>query len=647
MRKLIIVFVTLSLLFTSCAPSAAPVQPPAEVSKLVKEASGGIVDGIYYDTAINIPPGGLYEDTTISIADNFSVSRESDIYEIPGRVYRIEGPIDEVFRRPVEIIIPYDTSSLPSNRSEDDIFPVMMIEGVWYRAEGYVDKDNNVVHAITLHNGDWSWAYDKTGEWVGEVVSFFRKETEMPDNLPGAYALLEQRENEFHKVWLEAEVRVDSTFSLEDLFDYYEDEIKGTIATTALTLSASTGLIVDMGGKAGVLYVSGVPSGVAVTGSAAVGLVGLEYIGFAGGVVFAVKLAKDNVVVWNEIFKLELAYQKLEEARAIVWALKHRDAFTISPEHEKALNDHYAALQISQTVSKPLELDFAVSAYEDPMQLVIMPVVSESDYSDLQVFKLALKKALEAADFEALDELIIPGSENEFALGAYGMGGEARSHKEALEEFWNLSPTTVDISERGENLYQTLDQSAPKWGDWVVLALWVDGSSPMFLYITQLNGRYFWNGILTIPCSQTPEGSLKFCQELGYEEKISGIAVDLADYDGFVSGITYALKFKDIDLFLDLLYNPWYVHGCASPGCGIGAIEKAREEGSEIFLGMQERHNLSEVEVTDRKGDISCFAVDPIYAQYTVTAPLDYGLCIGFAKMGDRYYVTDIWWEIQ
>ncbi|MEE8322797.1 MAG: hypothetical protein V3R57_04150, partial [Candidatus Bathyarchaeia archaeon] len=48
-----------------------------------------------------------------------------------------------------------------------------------------------------------------------------------------------------------------------------------------------------------------------------------------------------------------------------IWVLQNPEAVTISPEHQIALNDYYAALQINQTVSKSLELDFTISAYGD------------------------------------------------------------------------------------------------------------------------------------------------------------------------------------------------------------------------------------------------------------------------------------------
>jgi len=314
---------------------------------------------------VHIPPGGLYEDVVISIIENMSVSRDSENYEIPGKVFQVEGPKDEVFKQPIEIGIPYDPSSLPSNRSEDDIFPVMMIEGVWYRAEGYVDKDNNVVHAITLHNGDWSWAYDKAAEWIGEIVSFFREESETPENLSDALALLEQREIELQRVWEESSMRIDSTVSSEEILFFIEDTLKGEVAK--IIIHASTAPAIGLAGKAGVLYVGNVPVGVIMTTGAAAGMALIKAVGIAGGLVLVVKLARDNVVALDATLKLELAIQRLIEAKAIIWVLQNPEAVTISPEYQIALNDYYAALQISQTTSMPLELDLAISAYDDPV----------------------------------------------------------------------------------------------------------------------------------------------------------------------------------------------------------------------------------------------------------------------------------------
>lgn len=91
---------------------------------------------------------------------------------------------------------------------------------------------------------------------------------------------------------------------------------------------------------------------------------------------------------------------------------------------------------------------------DEPLEVIVQPEQTETDvetnYSNLEIFKETLKEALESADYETIDELLVPASwgESAFDVGAYGVGGQAMSHQEALNTVvsWNLAKIMVDIS---------------------------------------------------------------------------------------------------------------------------------------------------------------------------------------------------------
>lgn len=648
MRKILYALFIVSLLLSSCRPAnAEPAQSAQPVTvQRIRKAEGGTVNSADERVAIEIPPEGLYEDTEISIVEVSSVDRDSDLYELPGAVYAIEAAEGGAFLLPVEITIPYEPQLIPQNRSEDDVFPVVLYNGTWYRAEGYVDKDENTLHAITLHNGEWSWAYDKAGEWTEEIVALFRKRTPPPETLEEAYALLEQREVELQDVWREAQVRVDDTVSLDEVLAFYEDHVRVAVGSTALAVAASSAWIVDLGGKAGIVYVSEIPVGVALTGGTAAGIAAIKWIGFAGGVVLAFKLGRDNLVVLNEIRKLELAHQRYEEAKAIVWALEHPDALTIPPAYQEKLLDYYASLPIDQTVGTPVELDLSVSSIKDPEDLGVEPSSDGTNYSDLATFKQALKEAIESGNYPRLEDLV-----HEAFEGGYFMSESfVFSKTETMERFkvWEIEAWQVDVSDRGFQVIEQMRGSGIEWPAPVFIAETDDADSIWLLQVVPEAGRYFWKGAMevSVPLYEEwygplPEGSSKQAGE-------SSSGFDLSSYDDCVSAIAWALRNNDPDLFESLLHEPTYIHGCGCPGCGcIVPTARSLDEAKTLFLQMQEFHDLAEIEVTDRKADVGCFVADPVLAQHSVTLPIDYGLCLGIAPVSDRFYITDIWWQVQ
>jgi formylglycine-generating enzyme required for sulfatase activity len=511
MYKKIVLWATI---FSFAIPSCQPA-PTKLHQELVNHGRPSIVQ-LDSGFTVHIPLGGVYQDSTLSVSTTNTRFTATN-YTVPDQVYEVSIEGDGAFAHPVEIGIPYDPYLLPKNRSEEDLFPVTAIEGTWYRAEGRVDTENNVIYAITLHNGFWSWGWDDVREWTGNVVDFFRSESEIPENLEEAYANLERAESELYQAWAEGELRIDTTFSLDDVLDFYEDTIHGAAATTVLATVASSGwVITDLGGKVGILYVAGTPSGVALTSGAAAGVVAINWVTFAGGVIFAVKLTRDNVVAWNAYRRFESAYQRWEEAKAIVWALEHPGAFTVAPEVEEYLNNYYASLPIDQTLSRPFSLDFSVSGVQEPTTR--LEGSGETDFSNIESFMQELKRALETVDDDAIDTLMVPDWMGEFAFnyGAYGEGGGSMSHDEAMEEFYDLSPDIVDTSGAAAHLYETLQEPKPEISGPFALATWEDGTNPALLGMSWSEGRYWWSWFLTIPCSKNQAGSSEFCDLIGW-----------------------------------------------------------------------------------------------------------------------------------
>ncbi|HJX59522.1 MAG TPA: hypothetical protein VJ481_03130 [Patescibacteria group bacterium] len=120
----------------------------------------------------------------------------------------------------------------------------------------------------------------------------------------------------------------------------------------------------------------------------------------------------------------------------------------------------------------------------------------------------------------------------------------------------------------------------------------------------------------------------------------------LDDFEDFVWMTEMALKERDQSLLRLLLYDPIIVWGCVSEGCGIGPIERHPDEEVVAFFRGAEFFGFGRVEASE--GDTSFFPDTPIYADHTIIVETDYTfLYLGFDFLGDRYYITDIWWPIQ
>src|SRR3990172_8092290 len=192
-RRIIIATVIASMLLASCQPGRAE-----EVSGKI-DAKGGAVVAHPSGLTIYIPPAGLYQDSDISITEvDLPAAVDEQTFVLPDKkAYEIQVSGEGSFAHPVEIAIPYDPSLLPANMVEAGIFPVYLYEGTWYRLEGTVDQENNVVRLLTVHNGFWSWAVDTIVENItGDTRTFFCEEGEDLGTVEEARAEFERRHRE-------------------------------------------------------------------------------------------------------------------------------------------------------------------------------------------------------------------------------------------------------------------------------------------------------------------------------------------------------------------------------------------------------------------------------------------------------------------
>ncbi len=390
MNRAISIFMLLSILVTSCKPTSRT----SEVRGFVEKEGGAVVEGPS-GLWITIPPDGLYEDIELQV-DQVEPPEAADAqtFLLPEEtVFEITATGDGVFRLPVEIVIPYSPTQIPDNRSEADVFPVFYSDGTWFRTEGWVDKEANVLHVYTLHNGFWSWAVDPIVEnWPeGPKHDFFCEQGQDLEMLAKARALMRDRNEELKWVLEDAKFRVEEAKApTEDILNFAINLLETGYAE-AWSISHGSALASQVGGKAAVISIEGTKVGSWIIGGLESGLTLYTY-GLGAVVIYKEAYAIGDVSA--QIYRIDQAYKRWKEAEALVKVLE--DGCTVRnlpPDLAQALDKYVEILAAEETTGVPTSLDFTASAYEDPRDVEV--AVAESGMSD---FDKALSQAMLAAE---------------------------------------------------------------------------------------------------------------------------------------------------------------------------------------------------------------------------------------------------------
>ncbi len=225
-------------------------------------------------------------------------------------------------------------------------------------------------------------------------------------------------------------------------------------------------------------------------------------------------------------------------------------------------SSYYLRYQVLDEVgnfSLPMEMGFEVGTVQTQGPI----------YSDPNSFLAELKRALETADFEVVDQLLVPPSMGDFAFGffAYFYEEQPASHQEAMDWYRERAPfTEVDITGRAEQFFSLLADPKPET-DLLALVYWEGRQEPSFLLIHWIDNRYWWDGFLAVSCTSTlggqpqEEARRRFCQEIGTGQ--TGQEGPIAGYTD-LSEFTQALQDSTLGGMEELLHEPIYLHeiGC-------------------------------------------------------------------------------------
>lgn len=360
-QRLIVSALIVAIVLTGCA-SAAPAEPRIET-----DPEGGVVISDSSGVTLSIPPDGLYQSAELVITgEEVPADADTKTFFFPDdEAFSIELEGDDAFRLPVEIAIPYDEGLLPEGSVEAQIFPVYLYEGEWYRQEGTVDQEANVVKVLTVHNGIWDWAVDLAENITDDTANFFCIEGQ---DLP----TLEEAIEEENLRWIELADTLDRTqMNMEeieepdialDVGEFLLDEEASFIVSNELAKFA------EFGGRDALIRI----------GNQRVGM----WLGRLGSAVSIVGLAQNGFYIFNQAYKLGdasyqvydllRAYGRWREAKAIVFALKNGCMVqNMHPEDAAALEAYYRALPIDQTLARPAQLDLSISAVSETNELLV------------------------------------------------------------------------------------------------------------------------------------------------------------------------------------------------------------------------------------------------------------------------------------
>jgi len=267
--------------------------------------------------SVEITAGGLYQDATISLryVDPPEEADEST-YEIIGQTFEFDLSDEDVFSDLVEMTIPYDPNLIPPDTPEANLFAVHLFNGKWVRMRGEVDEENNVIIVHTLHNGFWSWAFDKAADLRNDIRAYLGEVSQHALSIEEAEREVARREQEFKVAW-------DRMIASAEKYEKDLDprEFASRSITNWIVLEGSKAIIGGIAGKGAILTIGG--HQVAVAGHHI--LIGAEaglYLGTLMG---------DTIL---EIRAVAIAIDKLarlKEAEAVLEALKHPEQKSFYP----------------------------------------------------------------------------------------------------------------------------------------------------------------------------------------------------------------------------------------------------------------------------------------------------------------------------
>jgi hypothetical protein len=323
--------------------------PLLETSQQLTKSQDNIVtldDGL----RVELPAGSIFEESdmlTIASYQNPPHGNQESI-KFVGNFYDINLASGEFFNGISKLEIPYDETSIPPGYTEDEVFAVYSTEGEWYRLYGDVNSEENIITVYTIHNGFWSTAIDRVSNFIGDVADFFSGRTSDYSDIEAARENVRIKRTEF----------LQTVAALETAGAEAESDIGGWAIKSLWETAVIHGL------KTAVVEYAGttVLAGKIVVAGATVG----TWVTLVGGTLILMDMAEETGEIMALRIRLEIALDRLQEAEAILWVLEHPEVQTLSPSHQKALEDYIAALPIDQTISITTPVDFNVSAYPYP-----------------------------------------------------------------------------------------------------------------------------------------------------------------------------------------------------------------------------------------------------------------------------------------
>lgn len=287
----------------------------------VPAQSGGTIE-LQTKVAVTFPPESLRQDHSVLIQEMAEkpVADEGTLY-LPGPAFEIDAE-EEVFAKPVLITIHYDQSRLPAGITEQEVFAVFFYENEWHRAYGEVDTKANTITVETVHASIWTWAIDKLANAVGAIESLFgvSDPKKVPMTVQEAEELVEKRRQEF--------------YDAVDVFELEQAEFEGDLSHAAeegaLELSlhhVADELLAGAAAKAG-----GAKLMALTLGKTVVGVLGLV----TGSLHLFTESVQSGEMI-AEMVKVEQAYDRLVDAEAKLWTLRHPLANTMPPELAEAM----------------------------------------------------------------------------------------------------------------------------------------------------------------------------------------------------------------------------------------------------------------------------------------------------------------------
>lgn len=347
--------------------------PEIEIIKLDAKTQDKISISMPGGPELEIPEGGLYQDSTISLRKVPKAELGfTDSNVTFGSVFEFEISNDPYLSKIATLKIPYSSEEIPEGLSEADLVAGYYLDGRWIPVESEVDEENNVIIVQTFHNGKWSWIIIRNLASIEEKARAYLGEIrENPTNIEEATAEVERRRAEYIQAWNRM---IESAQEFEANLNPIDEIIKEVQST--IVLKAADASAVAIGGKGALLTIGG--KSIAVIG-------GKFLLAITAGLYLGT-LEGDTVLEVRNLAIFLNKYNKLKEAEAILEGLKHPDK-TIYYFDEDDLIVNWIEAQQKCSTEASTTIDWSCSAYReeeiqlawDPSELIRSPIPTPTD----------------------------------------------------------------------------------------------------------------------------------------------------------------------------------------------------------------------------------------------------------------------------